>query len=702
MIKYSKDTDHIVTLTLDMKGRQRNLLNHELVETFRPVLEHLLREKVAGNLKGVVITSAKENFLVGGDLKYLSEVESSKEIFEYSEKLKAFFRVLERPGIPVVAAINGNAIGTGFEMALACHHRVVLDSPDIRVGLPEVSYGVMPGNGGTVRLLWVLGIEKAFEILTQGRILRPNEALQAGIVDELAKDENDLINKAKQFILSSPEVRRPWDQPDALIPGGTARDPKSARLISRLAAKVKAKYRDHYPAPSAVLNVLNDGSQLDFETASRIESRYYAALLESRESANMTQAMWFDKNDISNGLSRPAGFGKFRPRKVGIIGAGMMGSGIASTCLTAGHEVILKDVSKPIAEKGKEKIELMLNDFLTSGKINESEKNSAIKRIRTTESSEEFSDCDIVIESVFENANVKKKVVAETQEYLDNFSLLASNTISIPITKLAQKSIRPEQFVGLHFFRPAHESPLVEIVRGEKTSDETIARAFDFVKAIGKTPIIVKDDWGFYVARVRNTYVLEGITMLQEGYSPALIENLGLASGMPMGPLALADELSLPLILNYEKQAAEHYGEKYTQHPAVSVLNVMLDKLNREGKNKKAGFYEYTENNKRIWPELIKHFPTTINSYQEDEIIERYLFAQILEAIWCLQEKVVSTVQEANLGSVYGWGFPAFRGGVIQYVRDYGKKNFIEESDELKKAHGGRFTVPKWLKKNEV
>lgn len=702
MIKYAKDTDHIATLTLDMAGRQRNLLNHELVVTFRPVLEHLLREKVAGKLKGVVITSAKQNFLVGGDLKYLSETESSQEIFEYSEKLKAFFRVLEKPGIPVVAAINGNAIGTGFELALACHHRVVVDSPDIRVGLPEVRYGVMPGNGGTVRLLWILGIEKAFEIITQGRTLRPNEALQAGIVDELAKNQEDLLAKAKKYILTTDEYSRPWDRPEAMIPGGTAKDPKSARLISRLAAKVKAKYRDHYPAPLAVLNVLNDGSQLDFETASRIESRYYAALLESPESANMTQALWFDKNDISNGLSRPNGFGKFRPRKVGIIGSGMMGSGIASTCLSAGQKVVLKDVSLPIAEKGKEKVERMLDSFLASGKINEQEKSDAFSRIRTTDSAIDFSDCDLVIESVFENANVKKKVVAETQEHLDEYSLMASNTVSIPITQLAEKSIRPEQFVGLHFFRPAHESPLVEIVRGKKTSDETIARAFDFVKAIGKTPIVVKDDWGFYVARVRNTYVLEGITMLQEGYAPALIENLGLAAGMPTGPLALADELSLPLVLKYEQQAADHYGEKYTQHPAVSVLNKMLEKLNRESKKNKGGFYDYSENEKQLWPELTEYFPTTKKEYKAEEIIERFLFAQILEAIWCLQEKVVSTVQEANLGSVYGWGFPAFMGGVIQYVREYGKDKFIAEAEELKKAHGGRFSVPRWLGRNEV
>ena len=693
MIRYTKDTDHIATLTLDMKDRQRNLLNHEIVEAFVPVIQHLKKEKEKGQLKGIIITSAKKNFLVGGDLKYLSEIENPQDIFNYSEKLKAFFRDIERPGVPVVAAINGNALGTGFELALACHHRIVLNKQDIRLGLPEAKYGVMPGNGGTIRLLWLMGIEKAFHILAEGKEWTPGEALIAGLIDEVAHDRPDMIQKAKSWLKKTEELSRPWD-----IPGSTI--PSTKIQTANLGAYVAAKWKQHYPAPQAILNTLFEGSQVDFETASRIESRYYTALLLSKESKNMTQALWFDQNQISQGVSRPKGFGKFRPRMIGIVGAGVMGSGIATSCLATGHEVLLKDVSKMIAEQGKERVNNMLEDYVERGVILKNTHEKCMAKIQTTETAEDFHGCDLVIETVFENVDLKRKVVSETEQHLDEFAFLATNTISIPITQLANKSIRPEQFVGLHFLRPAEKSQLVEVVRGAKTNEETIAKAFDFVKSINKTPIIVKDDWGFYVARVQNTYILEGITMLKEGYPPALIENLGKQSGMPSGPLALADELSLDLVLRYEKQAADHYGSKYIQHPSVTVLTKMMYELERHGQKQKAGFYEYDKISKKLWPALVSHFPQTKNEYHKEEIIERFLFAQVLEAVWCLHEGVIKTEQEANLGSVLGWGFPSFKGGVIHYIKDFGKIEFIDRCNELKEAHGQRFSVPGWLKRD--
>ena len=693
MIRYTKDTGHIAILTLDMKERQRNLLNHEIVDAFVPVLNHLKKEKEKGQLRGVIITSAKKNFLVGGNLKYLSKTKDPGAIFNYAEKLKAFFRELERPGVPVVAAINGNAIGTGFELALACHRRIIINNQHIRVGLPEAKYGVMPGNGGTVRLLWLLGIEKAFHILAEGKEYTPAEAAIAGLIDELVVDQDEMINSAKKWILQTASVKRPWDHTGAAIS-------ENKKEVARLGAYVAAKWKHHYPAPLAILNTLNEGSQVDFDTASRIESRYYTALLLSSESRNMTQALWFDQNQISQGISRPKGFGKFRPRKIGIVGAGLMGSGIATSCLAAGHEVLLKDVSKMIAEQGKEKVKQMLEEYVKQGKILKDTHTSCLSKIQTTVTAEGFEDCDLVIESVYENVDLKRKVVLETEKHLDEYTFYATNTVSIPITRLATKSSRPEQFIGLHFLRPAEKTQLVEVVRGAKTSDETIAKAFDFVKSIGKTPIIVKDNWGFYVARVQNTYILEGITMLQEGYVPALIENLGLQSGMPKGPLALADELSLDLVIRYERQAAELYGAKYIQHPAVSVLDKMMNELNRRGKKAGEGFYDYENGNSNLWPALTDYFQVAETDWQREEIIERFLFAQILEAIWCLHEGVIRTEQEANLGSVFGWGFPSFKGGVIQYVKGYGKDAFLERCGQLKKAHGQRFTVPRWLKKN--
>ena len=680
MIKYTKDTDNIVTLTLDMQGRVENVINHEIGEAFLPVVEHLKQEKRKGALRGVILTSAKKTFLTGGDLEYLHQVSGTEEIFAFNEKLNTFLRDLERPGVPVVAAINGTALSTGFELALACHHRIVIDDPKVLLGLPEVTLGMMPGSGGVIRLMWLLGIEKAFPILTSGRRYSPREALHVGIIDELATDRADMMEKARTWLLENKEGRRPWDLQECKIPGGTARDTGLAKRIRRMAARLAGSLHQNYPAPAAILQTLTEGSKVDFDTACRIESRHYTALLQSRECKNMTKALWFDNLAIQQGENRPKGYGKFRPKKVGVIGAGMMGSGIACACLQNGLEVVLKDVSRAIAARGLEYVKKRFTSLVENGQMQAEERAKLLKGITTTEESQDFEECDLVIEAVFENSMVKQKVTREAESFIDEYSLFASNTISIPITQLAKASSRPENYVGLHFFAPAEEVPLVEIVRGEQTSDETVARAIDFVQKIQKIPIVVKDDWGFYAARVQNTYILEGITMLQEGYPPALIENLGRQAGMPKGALEYADDLGLNLVLNYEQQAAGHYGPKYIQHPAVGVLNIMLEELDRRGKAAKAGFYFYKEGqNRRLWPELQEYFPATKKEYDRYEITERLLFAQVIEAIWCMQEKVIRSIPAANLGSIYGWGFPACKGGVIQFIADYGKEAFLKK-----------------------
>ena len=696
MIRYQKDTDNIVTLTLDRAGEKYNVLNHEISEQFLEVVRHLQREKQRKALRGVIITSAKKNWLTGGELDYLYQTTDPQQVYELAEKLKFLFRQIERPGVPVVAAINGTAIAAGFEFALACHHRIVLDQPGIRVGLSEVNYGQMPGNGGTVRLMWLLGIERAYPILSEGRALAPRAACRAGIVDELAENEEELLRQARTWILNQEEGRRPWDQPEGRIPGGTADDPHTARRIAALAAGTVKRTRDLYPAPLAILNTMAEGSLLGFDAALEIESRYYAELVCGQVAKNMTKAFWFDTNAIKRGDQRPKGYGKFRPKKVGIIGAGLMGSGIAFSALSHGMEVVLKDVSRMVAKRGLDNVTTQFQRQVEAGSLNDAECRTLLDRIQTTETSDDFEDCDLVIEAVFENENVKKKVTREATEHLDEYALFASNTISIPITKLSEAALRPENYVGLHFFYPVEEVPLVEIVRGKNTSEETVARAFDFVRAIKKIPIVVTDDWGFYVARVRNTYVLEGVTMLQEGYPPALIENLGRQSGMPVGPLELADAMGLELVLRYERQAADHYGKKYIQHPAVDVLDRMVE-LERTGKRKHAGFYQYGGERDRIWTELTEHFPTTQDGYDRQRLTERFLFAQVLEAIWCLTENVITTVPEANLGSIHGWGFPAARGGVVQYIADFGKEAFQQRAAELEAAHGQRFRVPKMV-----
>lgn len=700
MIHYKKDTDHIATLIFDMRGRRHNVINHEITAAFEPVMRHLQQEKARGSLRGVILTSAKKSFLSGGDFDYLYGAEDAHEVLAIAENLAKFHRDLERPGVPVVAAINGDALGAGFEVALACHHRIVLDDPKIRVGTPEVNYGLMPSGGSIIRLMWLLGLERAFPILIQGRRYSPQEAIKAEIMDEPAATTKEMMEKAKRWLLANREGRRPWDQAGETIPHGTARDAALAERIRHLAAGLSADTHNNYPAKEAILNVLVEGSKVDFDTAVLIENRHFANLVRSRATKNMISTFWFDFQAVKQGLGRPRGFGKFRPRKVGIIGAGMMGSGIGFACLRNGLSVVLKDVSKPIAERGREYVRQKLDRLIQDGTFHPSERQEILSRIVTTEKAADFTDCDLIIEAVFENQMVKQKVTREAEEFIDEFSLFATNTISISITQLARATLRPENYIGLHFFHPADEVPLVEIVRGDQTSDETVARAFDFVTAIKKIPIIVKDDWGFFAARVQNTYILEGVALLQEGYPPALIDNLGAHLGFPKGPLALADDLGLDLVLGYERQAAAHYGNQYIQHPAVRVLETMLETHERPGQRKGAGFYTYQEGERQsLWPDLAEHWPVSEHEPDQEEITERLLFAQVIEAVWCLQEGVIDSVQAANLGSVHGWGFPAYKGGVIRYIEDYGLDAFLARCKTYRKTYGQRFRAPRMLRK---
>lgn len=700
MIHYRKDTDDIVTLILDMSGRESNLLNHELVAAFRPVIDHLQVEKEAGRLRGVIITSAKKDFMRGGDLAYLRELDDPKQAFESAQKLKAFLRSLEVPGVPVVAAINGDAIGTGFELALACHHRIALADPKMRLGHPEIKIGLIPSGGAVIRLMWLLGIERAYPLLYQGRRHSPHEALKAGLIDELAKDEAQLIRKAKAWLLTDPDSTRPWDDPNGRIPGGTAADSLLGHRIRLLTARLSADTADLYPAGRAIIDLLAEGSKLDFETALRLDSRYYASVVTSQVAKNMISTFWFDKQAVRGGLGRPKGYGKFRPRRVGIIGAGQMGSGIAFVCLRNGLEVVIKDVSMPIANRGREYVMERIDQYIERGTFQPEEREELLSRITTSDQSEVFDECDLVVEAVFENKAVKQKVTREAEAHLDDYSIFATNTVSIPITELGKQSLRPEAYIGIHFFQPADQTSVVEIVVGERTSEETVARAFDFATAIRKLPLVVKDSWGFFAARVQNTYILEGVTMLNEGYPAALIENMGRQAGMGKGPLALADELGLALVLRYEKQAADHYGDKYQQHPAVPALKLMLDKLQRGGKTTRAGFYDYeTDGTARLWEGLAKHFPVTKDDFTRRRMTDRFLFCQVIESAWCLQEKVITEEAAANLGSYYAWGFPGHTGGVLRYVDSYGKEAFVARCGELEERYGPRFTVPKYLRR---
>jgi 3-hydroxyacyl-CoA dehydrogenase/enoyl-CoA hydratase/3-hydroxybutyryl-CoA epimerase len=699
MIRLKKDTANIVTIIFDMQDREDNVINHEITDAFLPVIKRLQEEKAQGQLKGVILTSNKKSFLSGGDLGYLYGANDPEQLFQQAEKLSRFFRDLERPGVPVVAAIAGNALGTGFEVALACHHRIVLDDPKVRVGIPEVNLGLMPSGGSIVRMMWLLGIEKAYPVLTSGRHYSPQEALKVGIIDDLASTKKELIEKAREWLLTHPNCHRPWDQAGETIPGGTAQDPELIERVRATAAELAAATYNNSPAKRTILNVLVEGSKVDFSTACRIENRRFAHLVCSNTAKNMISTFWMDYHSIKKGINRPKGYGKFRVRKVGIIGSGRMGSGITLSCIQNGLSVVLKDVSKAIAERGREYVSQRIDDLIREGTFHSTEKKEIMERLVTTEKATDFADCDIVIEAVFENQQLKQKVTREAEDQMDNYTIIGTNTVSIPIAELSKALRRPQNYVGLHFFPPAERVPLVEIVAGANTSDETVARAIDFVQRIMKIPIVVKDIWGFFAARVQNTYILEGISMLKEGYPPALIENSGRQLGLPLGPLELADAMGLQLVLKYEEQAAMHYGSNYVQHPAVSVLKTMIEELERTGRSKKAGFYEYAkEDSKMLWKGLAEHWEPSKTSYDRKRLNERLLFAQVIEALWCMQEDVITSAAAANMGSVYGWGFPKETGGVIRFVQNYGIDNFIAQAKVYHQHYGQRFRLPKVLK----
>jgi 3-hydroxyacyl-CoA dehydrogenase/enoyl-CoA hydratase/3-hydroxybutyryl-CoA epimerase len=694
MIKYRKDTDDIVTLTLDMKSSTFNVLNHEICAVFEPVIEQLQSEIRTNQLSGVIITSDKKNFLIGGDLDYIYQIDNAAAVFEFTENLKEIFRKIERLGVPVVAAINGNALGSGFELALACHHRVAVKNPRTRLGFPEIRLGLMPSGGGVTRLVWLNGLKKTYPILTEGRLYRPIEALKHEIIDDVAVDEKELIQKAKSWIFGNLDYKRPWDQAKYDIPGGNIETVQITSWIGETNARLMKKTKGNFPAFQAILGTMVEAASVDFDTANRIESRFFTELIMSKTARNMVKAFWFDLNKIKANHSRPKGFGKFRPKRIGIIGAGRMGSAIATVCATAGLNVIIKDVSMVIAERGRKYCDLLLENRVGEGSLTTEEKIDIFNKIQITDKFKDFQDCDVVIEAVFENINLKQRVIRETEVYLDEFTLFATNTSNISISRLAKASDNPEGFIGIHFYAPAETQLLVNIITGEKTADETVARAYDFVRSIGKIPIIIRDRRGFYTPRVSSMYAMEGLALLNEGVPPVVIERLGTKAGMAQGPLAMLDEMSLATTLIFERRKQEHFTNIYYHQKEIEVLAKMVDELNREGAISKAGFYDYSEDTPLLWAGLKEHFEINGTYIDEQEVVDRFMFVQAIEAVRTLEQGTIRSVEEANIGSIWGWNFPPFKGGVLQYINDYGLNHFIQKAAILEKKYGIRFSLP--------
>ena len=700
-IRFEKDADNIVTLTIDMPGQSANTMNEAFRTAFLETAEKV--ESDIDNISGIVIASGKKTFFAGGDLNELIKVqpEQATEFFNMVESLKAPMRKMETLGKPVVAAINGAALGGGFEICLACHHRVAINDPKLKVGLPEVTLGLLPGGGGVARMTRLLGLEGALPFLLEGKQVNPERALKAGLIHEIADDAEDMMAKAKAWIKANPNSQQPFDVKGYKIPGGTPTNPKLAQKLAIMPSILKQKTKGCYPAPEKIMSAAVEGAQVDFDTACRIESRYFTELTTSQVAKNMIGTFWFQLNEIKAGGSRPDGIAPYKTKKVGILGAGMMGAGIAYSTASVGIEVVLKDVSQEAAEKGKAYSEDLLKKKLSKKRTTQEKMDAILSRITPTANAEDLQGCDLIIEAVFEDRGLKAKVTQEAEPMMEAGGVFASNTSTLPITGLAEASQDAEKFIGIHFFSPVDKMPLVEIIRGKQTSDETLARAFDYVLQINKTPIVVNDSRGFFTSRTFATYVGEGLRMLAEGIHPQFIESAGLQAGQPVGPLAVQDEVSLALsrkVTNQTRKDLAAEGVDMPVSPSEDVTNRMIDEFGREGKAAGAGFYEYPKGGKKfLWPELADKFAVEGAEISLTDAKERLLFIQSIETLRCLEEEVLTSIRDANIGSIFGLGFAPWSGGAVQYVNQYGVRKFYQRAVELTEQYGERFTPPKIL-----
>jgi 3-hydroxyacyl-CoA dehydrogenase / enoyl-CoA hydratase / 3-hydroxybutyryl-CoA epimerase len=706
-IRWDQDEDGIVLLTLDDPDQSANTMNAAYAESMAATVDRLEAEKE--QITGVVITSAKKTFFAGGDLNDLKRAtkDNAPELAEMVRAGKAQLRRLETLGKPVVAAINGAALGGGLEIALATHHRIAVDDPKVQMGFPEVQLGLLPGAGGVVRTVRMLGIVDALmALLMQGQRLRPAKAKEVGILDEVVATQEQLVPAAKTWVkerASQEEpVMQPWDVKGYKIPGGTPSNPKLAQNLPAFPANLRKQLKGaNYPAPHHIMAAAVEGAQVDFDTAIEIEGRYFVDLLTGQVSKNMIQAFFFDMQQVNGDRDRPEGIEPYRAQKAVVLGAGMMGAAIAYVCAKAGIEVVLKDVSLAAAEKGKAYSAGLLEKALARGRSTQEQADELLARITPAEDPASAAGADLVIEAVFENPAVKAQVFAEIEPHLASGALLGTNTSTLPITELAEGVTRPEEFIGLHFFSPVDKMPLLEIIKGDKSSEETLYRALDLAKQIKKTPIVVNDSRGFFTSRVIGTFINEGVGMLLEGVPAASIEQASNQAGYPAPVLQLSDELNLNLarkIRDATKAAIEAEGGVFEDRPSFGVVDRMLE-AGRGGKLAGAGYYDY-EDGKRVglWKGLKEMFPETADpaSLSLKDLQERMLFAEALEAVRCLDEGVIQSVADANIGSILGIGFPGWTGGVLQYINGYegGVAGFVSRARDLAETYGERFEPP--------
>ena len=699
VFNYEQDQDGIVTITMDMTGPV-NAMNAEYRSAMTEAIEKLEQQE---GLTGVVLASAKKVFFAGGDLHELLLVQKGEEEFFMAvlDETKSALRRLEKLPVPVVAAINGAALGGGFEICLCCNYRLAWDDKSVQLGLPEVGLGLLPGGGGIVRMVNTLGLAGAMPYLLEGKKVVPAKALEAGMIHETVENVAELVPRAKAWILENKDNEeaavQAWDRKGHKIPGGSASSPKLAQLIMGAPIMLLQKTRGLLPAPEKILDCAVEAARLDFDTALRVESRGLAYLATTAEAKNQISTFFFAMNKVNGGSSRPSGIEPTQIKKVGILGAGMMGQGIAYVSAMAGIKVVLKDISQEAAEKGKAYSEALLDKRVSRGRMSEEKKAGILGLILATANDEDLRGCDLIIEAVFENIELKHKITQATEPLLAENGVWGSNTSSLPITQLAEASARPDNFIGIHFFSPVDKMPLVEIICGEKTSDETLARAFDYTRQIRKTPIVVNDSMGFFTSRTFATYLDEGVRLLSEGISPVQIDHMGKALGMPMGPLGVFDEVSLELTRKAQK-TWEEMGvvDKFAdQSISRDLINTMVGEHGRGGRHHGGGFYEYGEDgSKHIWPKLYELYYNSELSYPEQDMKDRLLFRQVIESLKCLESGVLRSVEDGNIGSIMGIGAPIWTGGFLQFVETYGYQRFVDRCNELAKTYGERFEPP--------
>ncbi|MEV8598371.1 3-hydroxyacyl-CoA dehydrogenase NAD-binding domain-containing protein [Streptomyces griseoviridis] len=705
-IRWERDDTGVVTLVLDDPDQSANTMNAAFRASLAAVTDRLEAER--DSLRGVVLTSAKKTFFAGGDLRDLIRVtpETAQELYDGGLAIKRDLRRIETLGVPVVAAINGAALGGGYEIALACHHRVALDTPGTKIGCPEVTLGLLPGGGGVVRTVRLLGIADALlKVLLQGTQYNAPRALDNGLIHEVAATPDELLAKARAFIDAHPESRQPWDTPGYRIPGGTPAHPKFAANLPAFPANLRKQTAGApYPAPRSILAAAVEGAQVDFETAQLIEARYFVELAAGQTSKNMIQAFFFDLQAVNSGANRPQGIPSRPVRRAAVLGAGMMGAGIAYACARAGIDVVLKDVTAEAAQRGKGYSEKLCAKAVSRGRTTREKADALLARITPTADPADLAGCDAVIEAVFEDTALKHKVFQEIQHLVAPDALLCSNTSTLPITALAEGVERQDDFIGLHFFSPVDKMPLVEIIKGERTGDEALARAFDLVRQIRKTPIVVNDSRGFFTSRVIGHFIDEGVAMVGEGIEPASVEQAAAQAGYPAKVLSLMDELTLTLprkIRAESRRAVEEAGGTWAVHPAEAVVDRMVDEFGRPGRSGGAGFYTYDDDGRRtgLWPGLREHFTRPGYRIPFRDMQERMLFAEALDTVRLIEEGVLTSVADANIGSIFGIGFPGWTGGVLQYINGYqgGLPGFVARARELADRYGERFTPPPLL-----